>query len=400
MGNGFWQFFFRYWQIVFWCRSFCTWRKIHASVVLATIIAVAPPVFAAKRMLIMDFRNRDGDANFQYLQEALTESVRKSIHDRYEIIEPDRTSVESRVRAASFIFPAEFHNRNIALQFGIINDQDIVISGVFARRITARQTSEIQVEAFILDVQQQKVLREFRANLLVDANIFVSVDRLAKRFADEARSVLPNKGSLEFDQYAPISPDMIAFIGAYKFGSVLNSPGDQRQISSRGRILPDMVGGPALAFEWRHDRFLNRNRWIIQFQGALQWIDAQSSTAAGTGNVVLRGNIWSAYAAIGYQWFRFKRFYSIFMTGPAFMYAQVKLDYASLAVQPTNLDSGNTSDRAAGSMWAPMMHTNLRLGFQANHSLSWEAGIGYQVAFMNSGITGNFLIQLGAGYRL
>ncbi|HMV34557.1 MAG TPA: DUF1554 domain-containing protein [Turneriella sp.] len=231
--------------------------------------------FAAKKMLIMDFRNLDQDPNFQYLEGSITDAVKKLLREKFEFFEPEANDVEKRAQDSYFLFPEDYHNKNVALQLGLMTDQDIVISGGFQKRYSARGEAFILVDVMIFDIENKKLVRQFKNEIKVNAAIFESIDKLAQKVAQEAQEILPHKGQFEFDRYAPITQTQVTLLGGYNLNSFSSPMHKETVLTSGSSMSAADYGGMWIAAELRRDRFLDRNRLVGFFRADFQMINSQ-----------------------------------------------------------------------------------------------------------------------------
>lgn len=363
--------------------------------ILLGVLSLCTPVSAAKKLYVMDFVNRDNNQDYQYLEATLTESVRKAIAEKYEVIEPDRASVTKLLREGSLVFPSEFFNANVALQIGLLADQDVVLSGGFWRLPGAQGTDKIRVNVIILDIEKKRVVKRLENQIRVDGNIFSSIEALAGNIVREARDVLPNKGQFDFDRYAPISQTQLAILGGANLNPMVSFLQKNTRIDSSSRITLNQLGGPLVAAELRRDRFWGLNRLSGWTRFDAQLLAAELTTYV-PGNGTAKAQGWAAFAeaGIGYQIFRHKRFFTHAMLGGGFFYSKLQLDYSQLKYVPADATS------VSGQLYGPTLSGGLRAGFQLNPYLSWEIGLNYQLTFLQGATGGNLVSTMGIGFRI
>jgi len=357
-------------------------------------------IFAAKRMLIMDFRNTHGDPNFQYLEISLTESVRKYLHEKYEILEPEPAEIQRRVRDGYFLFPEEFHNKNVALQLGILTGQDVVLSGGFKQKTSEQGSTIIIVDVIILDVEHKTLVKKFTYELKVDSNLFVAIDKLAQRVVVEAKSILPYKGQYDFDVYAPVTQNQIAIFGGYNLNAVLPFMHKNAALDNKVGVVPADLGGLYLATEYRRDRFLGKNRFIGFVRGDATLVSNRLPVTGITEQASAKGFGFSLEAGIGYQILRKKRLFVHALLGAGMLYSQLAIDFGALRNLPNSSATGTAQSSYTGTIYGPTASIGIRSGIQINSSVSWEIGAMYQQSFLQGSTAGNIMTFMGFGLRI
>lgn len=357
-------------------------------------------LFAAKRMLILDFRSIDHDPNFQYLEISLTESVRKYLHEKYEIVEPDMNDILSQMRDASFIFSEDLHNKNVALQLGLLTGQDVVLSGGFRQKIKEHGTAVISLEVFIIDVENRTLVKRIAGEMAVDSNLFTSIDKFSQRIVQEARAVLPNKGEYDFDQYTPVRMTQFTILTGYNLNSSLPVLRSNQNLQTGARLLPADLGGFIAGIEIRRDRLFKVNRLVGYTRLDAQFINSSLPVTNESTESAARGYGGTLEAGLGYQFFRFRRFFATALAGGGFNYTAFKIDFSGLKNQPIANGSRENLTQISGALYGPVASTGIRLGLQINRSLSWELGASYQLSFLSGSVSGNVIATMGVGLRL
>jgi hypothetical protein len=374
--------------------------RVADRVLWIAVFFIVTPLFAAKKILILDFRSIDHDPNFQYLEVSLTESVRKYLHEKYEIVESDPGDVARQMSDAAFVFVEDFHNKNVALQLGLLTGQDVVLSGGFRQKMTEHGSTVISLEVFIIDVENRTLVKRIIGEVRVDSNLFHSIDKFSARIVQEAKGVLPNKGEYDFDQYTPVRMTQLSVLGGYNMNALSNGLRKNSSLSRRPGIVPADLGGFVASVELRRDRFLKINRLIGYGRADAQIINTEFSVANESSGLVARGFGGTLEAGLGYQFFRYKRFFAQTTIGGGFNYTAFKMDFSTLKNQPINTESRESLTQSSGNFFGPIASTGLRLGFQINRSFSWELGAAYQMTFLSGSTSGNLMATMGLGVRL
>lgn len=364
------------------------------------VIVSTIPLFAAKRMLILDFRSVDHDPKFQYLEVSLTESVRKYLHEKYEIVEPDATETLRQMADASFIFTEDFHNKNVALQLGLITGQDVVLSGGFRQKMSEHGSTVILLEVFILDVENRTLAKRITGEVKVDGNLFYSIDKFSERIVQESRGVLPNKGEYDFDQYSPVRMTQLTLLSGYNLNAPLTSLRKSAVLDTRTRLVPADLGGFVVSAELRRDRFLKINRLLGYFRTDVHVLNTSFAVVNEANSPVARGFGATGEIGFGYQFFRYKRFFAQAIAGGGFNYTAFKVDFSAMQTKPIDAASRENLAQASGSLFGPVATAGVRIGLQLNRSVSWEMGAIYQLTFLTGSVSGNVITTMGLGMRL
>lgn len=356
--------------------------------------------FAAKKMLIMDFRNLDQDPNFQYLEGSITDAVKKLLREKFEFFEPEANDVEKRAQDSYFLFPEDYHNKNVALQLGLMTDQDIVISGGFQKRYSARGEAFILVDVMIFDIENKKLVRQFKNEIKVNAAIFESIDKLAQKVAQEAQEILPHKGQFEFDRYAPITQTQVTLLGGYNLNSFSSPMHKETVLTSGSSMSAADYGGMWIAAELRRDRFLDRNRLVGFFRADFQMINSQFAISGTADRSSATGMGGAASVGLGYQLLRYKRVFVLGLLQGGFFYERVKMDFSNFKSAPLDIGTGSPITTITGDIFGPQAGAGLRLGWQINAYFSLELGAVYQQSFVQGNSSGNVITAAGFGLRI
>lgn len=78
-----------------------------------------------KKVLILDFINIEKNANFQYLETSITDSVTEMLRKRFAFTESDKDKTES-VATENFLFRDDYYTKSTAMNLGLLTRQDIV----------------------------------------------------------------------------------------------------------------------------------------------------------------------------------------------------------------------------------------------------------------------------------
>ncbi len=367
---------------------------------IVLLLPVSGGIFAAKKMLILDFRNLDHDPNYEYLESLLTDGVRKAIQQKFEILEPDPADVAKRAKDGYLLFAEDFHNKNVALQLGVLTGQDIVLSGGFSKKSESSIGSVILIEVLILDIENARLAKRLNYAIKVDGNIFSSVDSLAEKIASEAKSVLPNKGRFDFDRHAPFTTDQLAVYAGYNLNGAFPTLRKHPQMDSGSRIAPADLGGLMVSAEYRHDRFLGLNRFIGFVRADMQWMNSAVGLVNSSETATIKGTGFTGEIGLGYQVIRYKKFFLNLLAGGGGTYSRFSVDMSSLKNLPLDTRSGEASNSFSGTIYGPTASAGFRTGIQLTPYISWEIGAVYQATFLQGSFSGNVITMTGLGLRI
>lgn len=367
---------------------------------LICLLLLSSGISAAKKMLILDFRNLDQNPNYQYLEAVLTDSVRKAIQQKFEILEPDPVDVAKRAKDGLFLFTEDFHNKNVALQLGLLTGQDIVLSGGFSKKSETSLGSVILIEVLILDIENARLAKRLNYAIKVDGNIFSSVDKLAEKIADEAKAVLPNKGKFDFDRHAPFTQDQIAVFAGYNLNGIMPTLRKHPEIDSRARFAAADLGGFMASAEYRRERFLGINRFIAFARADVQLTNAPVTLANTSESGLVKGMGFGAEIGLGYQVLRYKKFFLNLLASGGGAYSRFSVDLSAFKNAPVDVRTGESATTFSGAIYGPTASAGFRTGLQFTPYISWEIGASYQATFLQGNVSGNVIVMSGFGLRI
>ncbi len=168
-------------------------RQLLAGTIVIMVLFMTECLNAAalKKVLILDFVNTTGKADYKYLESSITGTVRSMLSERFAFREPDRSSIEE-VSAENQLYREDFNTKSVAMNMGLLAKQDVVISGGFAVDAN-RANPVISTRVRILNVATKNVIADFKMDGPADNRIFTTIQDISRRIADEAKTVLPNK---------------------------------------------------------------------------------------------------------------------------------------------------------------------------------------------------------------
>jgi len=144
-----------------------------------------------KKVAILDIINTGKNPDYEYLEDSITDAIRTNLKKLFVFQEIDRQKLKE-VAEANFLYHDDWHVKSVAMNLGLLANQDIIISGGF--KITENNNQTIIVsEIRILDSSRKKIITEFNETGVANNRIFESINRIAVRIAEEAKVVLPSK---------------------------------------------------------------------------------------------------------------------------------------------------------------------------------------------------------------
>ena len=172
-----------------WMNPIPLWAMCH--LVLLAACAGAGKSAPAKaddgfaRIAILNFANRTGSADFQYLSESLGDATREAMHRKFEF---------HAVQAAPG-GPPEKTEADLLDELGKAG-ADVAILGSFEKSAPVPQKGKttkadgIVVSGKIYAVKQRKVIAEYSRSTVVDARIFTAISAIAEEAVSSIQAYL------------------------------------------------------------------------------------------------------------------------------------------------------------------------------------------------------------------
>jgi hypothetical protein len=141
------------------------------------------------RVLILDFKNKSGNSSLGYLEASITDAVNAEMKKRFTFAETTPEQWKS-VAEKNYFFENDYATDSAAVNIGLLTHQDVVVAG----NINAgRSNAQVIVSIGIFDIGQKKKIEELNLPLLLSANMFGDIEKIAVKVSDTAAHVLPNK---------------------------------------------------------------------------------------------------------------------------------------------------------------------------------------------------------------
>ena len=104
------------------------------------------------RVLILDFKNKSGNASLGYLEGTLTDAVATEMKKRFTFRETPPEQWKA-IAAKNYFFESDYATDSAALNLGLLTNQDVVIAG----NINAgNSNAQVMVSIAIFDIGRKK----------------------------------------------------------------------------------------------------------------------------------------------------------------------------------------------------------------------------------------------------
>ncbi len=212
-------------------------KKITPFLVMFLLISPCTLYAGLKKVLVLDFINIEKKAEFEYLEESITDAINKMLKEQFAFKTPSQKKWET-IAKENYLFRRDYYTYSVSMNIGLLTKQDIVISGGF--RIKKEKNDLIIItNVQILDIGNRNAIKEFEEAGPADNRIFNSIEKIAQRIAKEASSVLPNKdewekSGMEDNDTEPFFSD---FTIGLRSGYALYSAGIADRIKARQPLL-------------------------------------------------------------------------------------------------------------------------------------------------------------------
>ncbi|MES0491859.1 MAG: hypothetical protein ABUK01_17825 [Leptospirales bacterium] len=345
-----------------------------------------------KKVMIMDFKNIEKNESYQYLESSITDAVKKSLKAKFAFRELAPKVWKAKAKKNFFLHEDEFYTKNVALQLGLINNQDIVIGGGYKIR-----SGKIYTNVHIYDIGKKKLVKEFVIKGYADNRIFASVEKIAQQIAKEIESILPNKDNWEKNQGGSIYANQLALNGGYSTFSFPDNSAQKLQINSGlqpgdFKVLFNFFG------EYRRNNFLFAR--VIGIAGMQYQNGAHSFSAEGhAAKVDATVSIFSGFLGLGYSIPLAPKLTITPSLGLGGSYGTINLDYSQLAVLPVD-STGKSISQQDLTYTSMLAIADVRFGYHMNSTMGLEAGSKYQQVIFQNASSGQLSFYLGVFFKL
>ena len=170
-------------------RIFCRFAIISASWVASLFYTSQLLAQQRKHALVVDFKNRSGNTNLDYLEASITDAIRKELKEKYSFQELPPEKWKDLAKA-NFIYEKDWHTDTAAMNLGLLTRQDVVVGGSFT---DVAGQNHVVVSVNIYDINRKTKNKEITIFLNLSSQMFKDIDELSKKAAKAAEDVLPNK---------------------------------------------------------------------------------------------------------------------------------------------------------------------------------------------------------------
>jgi hypothetical protein len=348
------------------------------------------------RVLILDFKNKSGNASLGYLEASITDAVSADMKKKFAFTETPADKWKA-VAEKNYFFERDYSTDSAAVNLGLLTNQDVVVAGTI---VAGSNNSEVMVNIGIFDIGQKKKIQELNLPLSLSANMFGDIERIAVKASDTAAKVLPNKDDWNrsglgnftgkrrqhvlFTTYAGVIPYSTQTVSELSDTSIVSADTFNLKINLQLHYELDEILKPYL-YAWAG--------------GGVEFGSKNFNTSAGD---AVKGTLfsWDFIGGIGMRVIERVRWRFSIFTGAGVYMQSIKFDYTSdtifaLSTSSQQLETGKAS--SAMAITAP-------LGFTFAYRLTPDVSVVANAVakgrfFQNSqGFTGYF--GVGVGYDL
>lgn len=349
---------------------------------------------ARKKVLVMDFKNIEGDAAYDYLEPSITEAVTKELQERYvfELIPPTEWKALAK---QNFFFADSFHTPTIGMQLGLLARQDVVIGGGF----TIKDNTFI-TKVHIIGVAQKKILKQFEVTGYTDSRIWTSVKNLAETIAKTAADVLPNEE--EWSTLSLAGKNQISLTTSlvpWQTPAAIAEPLPSGSNFSLGPSDFPLVFGAGLEYRYFGLIFPDTLIW-----GQAAWHSANTDLEASghspeISQVKASLTGYGGSLGAGYRFFNAGSFYlSAGLTGGYQLY-QILIDFTTLNNLPGKPGSSEDLTKREDTISGPTAGARFTVGYQLFTFLTVEAQVWYRHMWTGDTSYGGLYNRLALGYK-
>gem|GEM_PF-2799762 len=369
-------------------------KKILFFTLLSTALGTTLSAQSLPRVLILDFKNKSGNASLGYLEGSITDAVTAEMKKRFTFreIPPEQWRP---IATKNYFFEPDHGTDSAAMNLGLLTGQDVVVAG----NINAgKNANNVVVSIAIFDIGQKVKMVELNLPLALSANMFSDIEKIASQATDTAARILPNRN--EWDRTG---------LGNYtnKRNQHLyfsTSAGLLPYASAKTTILSESSVVSAESFKLKFNLQLQYELDLPRFKNLFAWgggaieFGSQSFTTGAGGDV--KGSLFSWELLAGGGWHILERVrWRLSLLGGAGVYMQsVKFDYASdtvFALNSTSLGLESGKSAQALAIVAPL---GARYSFRITPDVSVFGALTVKGRFFQNTTGFTSYMMLGAGY--
>jgi hypothetical protein len=346
------------------------------------------------RVLILDFKNKSGNASLGYLEGSITDAVTTEMKKRFTFAETPAEQWKA-VAGKNYFFENDLSTDSAAVNLGLLTSQDVVVTGNI---VAGKNASQVTVVVGIFDIGQKKKIEELSLPLALSANMFADIEKIAVKVSDTAASILPNKdewarkGLGDFTAKLRQHVLFTTSLGVLPFSSNKTTELSERSVVSAESF--DLKVNLQLHYEidqiWK--RYL-----FVWGGGGVEFGSQKFNTSAGD---KVSGSMfsWEFTGGAGLRLIERVRWRVSLMTGLGVYMQGVKFDYSSDTVFALNsatlgLESGKSA--SAMAVTAPLGAT---FSYRLTPDVSVVAGAIAKARFFQNSQGFSSYFMLGAGY--
>ena len=357
------------------------------------------------KVMILDVGNTGKNPDYQYLEVSITDAVRDLLKKKFFFHDLSRETILD-LAGKNYYFPEDFHTATAGMQMGLSFKQDIVLNGGFSivKSKDKKKADSISTDIRIIDIEKKIVVKQIHAEGYADNRIFESIDELAKKVAEEAKSIFPSKedmakrGFILDEQDLKPRLNQISLAGSYQAIS-FPSPYSGKLNGTRAVSLSDFTGAYAGNLDYR--------RYNFPFDQTFFWAKADFFQSIRNFNAALSQkeiagqlDAVSALAGLAYRRPVFEKLFLNFSLGGGYSLAEAVLDYKNLEAPPLNLKTGKAEKSQLIMLNSPEAFAGISLEYYLVSRISLEIGIQYKQFFYENKSPAMAFSYAGIGLRL
>lgn len=346
------------------------------------------------RVLILDFKNKSGNASLAYLEASITDAVSAEMKKRFAFSEIPAEQWKA-VAAKNFFFETDQSTDSAAMNLGLLTGQDVVVSGNI---VSGKNANNVVVSIGIFDIGQKKKIEELNLPLALSANMFGDIEKIAVRASDTAAQVLPNKedwnrsGLGGFTSRRRQHVNFLVGLGMLPISNAKISELNENSIVSAESF--NLKTNLQLQYELELPQF----RRIFAWGGGAFEFGSQSFATSAGGNVKASLFSWQVLAGAGWHLFERVR-WRISLLGGAGVYVQsIRYDYSSDTIFALNSATLGIEQGKANQALAIVVPFGARCSYRLTPDVSISATLGQYARFFQNTRGLAFYFTLGTGY--
>ncbi|MCS6984855.1 MAG: hypothetical protein NZM25_07010 [Leptospiraceae bacterium] len=346
--------------------------------------------------MVLDFRNITQKAEYDYLEQSLTDAIVSNLRQRFVYRETRRSEWEA-IAKENHIAQEDYHTYTAAMNLGLAAKQDVIIFGGFlVEPGKGMEVPEMKTRVRILDVGKKKQIADFVTQNPIDNTVFDSVEKIAARIVEEARSVLPSKEDFAKGKVKVEIPSFhqLSLRGHY---SAISFP-QTKEVGSTKRFAA--IDFPAqYGFSLGYHFFgILWEQLGVTVQGMFR--QAGVSFPHELNDSPIKANLVGVTGTAGIVWRQWlvQNFYIEPSLGGGLSYDALTFDYTSQTIE-ANSPSGLPQSQKTYTVSSPLVALHLRVGYFLTRSLSIESGFLYHIFFFQDSVGQNTFFDLGLALK-